>query len=66
MMSEKEFEKICELDDLAEQAGGFVDSTCNTESEIHYDYRAIIAYCKNHNIEPIDMTIREMQQFVIA
>lgn len=65
-MSENEFKKICELDDIAEQAGGYVDALSNVESEIHYDYRAIIAYCKSNNIEPIDMTIREMQQFVIA
>lgn len=65
-MSDNEFAKICELDTVAEQAGGFVDCTSTSESEVHYDYRAIIAYCKKHNIEPIDMTIREMQQFVIA
>lgn len=65
-MSEKDFKKICELDDIAEQAGGFVDCTNLPHSEIHYDYRAIIEYCKKHNIEPIDMTIREMQQFVTA
>lgn len=65
-MSEKEFAQICKLDDIAEQSGGFVDNTNTSDSGIHYDYRAIIAYCKTHNMEPIDMTIREMQQFVIA
>ena len=65
-MSEQEYNKICELDDIAEQAGGYVDFSPTSEAGIHYDYRAIIAYCKKHNIEPIDMTIREMQQFVIA
>ena len=65
-MSDKEFAKICELDDIAEQAGGFVDYTPSSENEIHYDYRAIISYCRKNNMEPIDMTIREMQQFVIV
>ncbi len=65
-MSEQEYTKICDLDDLAEQAGGFVDFRPSSDTAIHYDYRAIIAYCKKNNIEPIDMTIREMQQFVIA
>ena len=65
-MSEKDCNKICELDDIAEQAGGYVDFNPNTETNIHYDYRAIIEYCKKHDKEPIDMTIREMQQFVIA
>ena len=64
-MSEKEFERICELDNIAEEAGGYVDFTEDAESEVHYDYRAIIAYCRKNHIEPIDMTIREMQQFVM-
>ena len=65
-MSEKEFKQICELDDIADTAGGFVDFNLLSDKEIYYDYRALIAYCKQHRIEPIDMTIREMQQFVIV
>lgn len=65
-MSEKEFTQLCELDDIAEQAGGFVDFTPVYDDAVHYDYRAILAYCREHNMQPIDMTIREMQQFVIA
>lgn len=64
-MSEKEFREICELDYIAEEAGGFVDSNSSFDNDIHYDYRSIIAYCREKNIEPIDMTIREMQQFII-
>ncbi|WP_432651683.1 hypothetical protein [Huintestinicola sp.] len=66
MLAKDEFDKICSLDDIAEQAGGFVYYSDNCENSVHYDYRAIIAYCKENNIEPIDMTIREMQQFVIC
>lgn len=65
-MSEKEFREICELDYIAEEAGGFVDSNSSLDNEIHYDYRSILAYCREKNIEPIDMTIREMQKFVIT
>ncbi len=65
-MSEKEFQSICKLDDIADEAGGFVDCQQNEQAEIHYDYRAILSYCKERKIEPIDMTIREMQQFVIS
>lgn len=43
---ENEFNRLCELDTIAEQAGGFVDFNNSDENEIHYDYRAIIAYCK--------------------
>lgn len=64
-MTEKKFKEICELDEIAENAGGFV-AYSESENGIHYDYRAIISYCRKHNMEPIDMTIREMQQFVIA
>lgn len=65
-MSEKDFHNICELDYIAEEAGGFVDFNSSFESEVHYDYRSILAYCREKNIEPIDMTIREMQQFIIS
>ena len=64
-MSEQEFRNICELDDIAEEAGGYVDST-GSVSDIHYDYRAIIEFCRNQGREPADMTIRELQQFIIA
>lgn len=65
-MNETEFKKICELDHIADCAGGFVDYHPTAKNGIHYDYRAIIAYCKQRGIEPIDMTIREMQQFIVA
>ncbi|MBQ8135301.1 MAG: hypothetical protein IJ192_12990 [Clostridia bacterium] len=65
-MTKKEFKEICNLDDIADEAGGFVDFNAASDSLIHYDYRAIISYCREKNIQPIDMTIREMQQFVIT
>jgi len=33
---------------------------------IKYDYRAITNHAKERNIEPIDMTIRELNQFVVG
>lgn len=65
-MSEKELQEMRELDEIAEEAGGFVDYHPTDKNEIHYDYRAIIAYCRQRGIEPLDMTIREMQQFIVA
>ena len=65
-MTRKEFSEICELDDIAAEAGGFVDYNDFSDSMIHYDYRAILSYCKEKNIQPMDMTIREMQQFEIT
>lgn len=66
-MSEKEFHDICSLDYIADEAGGFVDSSFpGCADSPHYDYRSILTYCKERNIEPIDLTIREMQQFVIS
>lgn len=35
------------------------------ENEPHYDYRAISKYCKEKGIEPLDMTIRELNSFIV-
>ena len=66
-MSNEEKNRMYELDDIAEQAGGYVDQNSDAHiGTIRYDYRAIMHYCRKNNMQPIDMTIREMQQFVIA
>lgn len=31
----------------------------------HYDLRAIAKFCKEKGIEPLDMTLRELNQFII-
>jgi len=63
-VTESERKQMRELDAAAEKAGGFVSTVkCN---DIHYDYRAIIKYCKEKGIEPIDMTIRELNSFIIV
>ncbi len=46
-----------------EKAGGFVSAI--SEKNIEYDYRKIIAYCKKKGIEPIDLTIRELNTFIL-
>jgi hypothetical protein len=62
-MSEQEIKNMIELDELAEKAGGFVSSVEN--NNVHYDYRKISEYCKEKGIEPIDLTIRELNRFII-
>ena len=62
-MSKDEIKKMKELDEAAERAGGFTSPV--SADEIHYDYREIIRYCKEKGIEPIDMTIRELNRFVV-
>lgn len=68
-MSEKErisfIQKISELDDIAAEAGGFVALNSNIENEPHYNYRAISKYCKEKGIEPLDMTLRELNSFIV-
>ena len=68
-MSEKErvmfIKKLSELDDAAAEAGGYVAFNSNVENEPHYDYRAISKYCKEKGIEPLDMTIRELNSFIV-
>ena len=62
-MSRIEYEKICSLDDVIDEEGGLgLDPFGNTR----YDYRAIIEHAKERDIDPIDMTVRELSQFVIV
>lgn len=58
-------QKISELDDIAAEAGGFVALNSNIENEPHYNYRAISKYCKEKGIEPLDMTLRELNSFIV-
>ncbi len=62
-MSNEEIIKMRDLDEAAEKAGGFVSAI--SEKNIEYDYRKIIAYCKKKGIEPIDLTIRELNTFIL-
>ena len=62
-MSHEELKQMRELDDAAEKSGGYTAPL--HDMSVHYDYRNIIQYCKEKGIEPIDMTIRELNQFVI-
>ena len=62
-MSEQEIRDMRELDELAEKAGGFVADL--SKHDTHYNYRAIINYCKEKGIDPIDLTIRELNRFII-
>lgn len=62
-MSEQEIRDMRELDEIAEKAGGFVAKLIN--NDIHYDYRKISEYCKEKGIEPVDLTIRELNLFVV-
>ena len=61
-MSEEDIKKMDALDEAAEKAGGYVAPI--TDEKVHYDYRKIAKYCKEKGIEPIDMTIRELNQFI--
>ena len=62
-MSDLERKKMIALDEAAEKAGGFVSMV--KSEDIHYDYRAIDKYCKEKGIEPVDMTIRELNTFIV-
>lgn len=63
-MSHEDITKMKALDEAAEKAGGFVSSLF--VKDIDYDYRKIIKYCKEKGIEPIDMTIRELNSFILS
>lgn len=63
-MDSKTLKAIRELDEAAEKAGGYVAN--NGKVGVHYNYRKILEYCKEKNISPEDMTIKEMDQFVVS
>lgn len=63
-MSPEEMEAMSKLDQAADEAGGFVDFT-PPGRDVHYNYSAISKYCKEKGIEPIDMTIRELNKFIV-
>lgn len=62
-MSEMEQQQIRELDEAAENAGGFLAPL--TKLDTSYDYRALVKYCRKKKIEPLDITIRELRQFAL-
>ena len=63
IVSQEEIKKLELLDEAAEKAGGFVSLVSG--KDIHYDYRKINEYCKKRGIEPIDLTIRELNSFIV-
>ncbi len=62
-MSESERKNMIELDEAAEKAGGFVSFL--KSDEVHYNYREILEYCKKKGIAPVDLTIRELNSFIV-
>lgn len=62
-MSNEERNKMNALDDAAEKAGGYVLNLVNKDTK--YNLREMIKYCKNKGIEPIDLTLRELSNFII-
>ena len=61
---QEERQAMIELDEAAERAGGYVCYLPHANQ--HVDYRGIEAYCQERGIEPIDMTLREYNRFVIC
>ncbi len=62
-MTKKELKDMKALDEAADKAGGFVSFL--NEKDVSYDLRKISQYCKEKGIQPIDMTIRELNSFII-
>lgn len=62
-MSSEERVQMKALDDAAEKAGGYVANIVSKDTK--YDLREMIKYCKSKGIEPIDLTLRELNRFII-
>ena len=63
-MSDQEMEAMKALDEAVEKSGGCLSPFF--DSKTHYDSRKILAYCREKGIEPLDLTIRELHQFIIG
>ena len=62
-MTREQMRDMAELDRVAEEAGGFVSPMFN--NNVHYDYRKLLAYCEEKGIDPRDVTIKELDKFII-
>ena len=62
-MTEQERKDMYLLDELAEKAGGFVAPLSKRDTK--YGYRKLSQYCKEKNIDPQDLTLRELKNFII-
>ena len=62
-MSNEERVQMNALDDAAEKAGGYVTNIIG--KDVHYNLRELIKYCKDKGIDPIDITLRELRNFII-
>lgn len=63
-MSESERMNMNLLDEAAERAGGYVSNFISQDT--HYDLKKLAKYCKEKGIEPADLTLRELHQFIVA
>lgn len=63
-MSNEERMRMNALDDAAEKAGGYVAEFMHKDTQ--YDLREMIKYCRDKGIEPIDLTLRELNKFIIS
>ena len=62
-MSEQDMKRMIEFDTAADKAGGYVSPLFKDNA--NYDYRKLLAYCKEKKIDPLDLTIRELDKFII-
>lgn len=61
-MSDEKMKKMSAIDTAAEKAGGYVSHVFSPNT--HYNYRKISEHCKANNIDPRDLTIRELEKFI--
>lgn len=61
-MDEKQLKQMRDMEEAADRAGGYVFPS----PAQHVDYRKLLKYCKEKGIDPLDLTLREYNQFVIT
>lgn len=63
-MDENQLKQIRDMEEAADRAGGYVSAFPSPEQ--HVDYRKLLKYCKEKGVDPLDLTLREYNQFVIT
>ena len=53
------------LDIVAERAGGYVEFSSDPSKEFGIDMSRMRSYCKTRGIDPLDLTVRERNRFVM-
>jgi len=62
-MTQEFMQKMAEIDEVAERAGGYLAPFSAKNRAIRHDYRALMKHCKERGIKPSSLTESELDSF---